>query len=245
LGGYVLEDTIAKKVYYRYVNGIKIDTADRLLYDYNWVVGDTVNVHDDFLFGQNTTFKIFKIDSTKIAGFWYKVWHFEGGLESHSISTQYHYNVIEGIGCTNGFSYPLAPNFEDETSMMLLCFNHNGTHPILSNPVTAWGLWERSTISFENNISCTLSEVQILKTKETISIVPNPITVSSRLVLPTTITSGTLVIYNNVGQVIVNSTFQNKQELLIGDKITVPGIYFYRVSNFEQGITLSGKFVQL
>jgi hypothetical protein len=41
-----------------------------------------------------------------------------------------------------------------------------------------------------------------------------------------------------------NTLFANKTELLIVDKVTLPGIYYYRVTDNITGETFSGKFVR-
>jgi hypothetical protein len=115
----------------------------------------------------------------------------------------------------------------------LRCFHDANGTPSISPKVSGY---------FDNNISCRLQTDQIVQKENHPIVVPNPIDNSARIVLPSTISSGNLIITNTVGQTIINTSFQNKNELPIGDKIKQPGIYFYHVSDNETNNVYSGKF---
>ena len=224
---YIREDSAANKVFIKYYHNpftSTIDSAERILYDYNWIVSDTVN-----------GLWITSIDSTMINGFWYKVWHFSGDV-----------NVIEGIGSTNGFQFAAYPDFYfGEYSRQLICFQNNGISPSLSNPVSSWGAV--AYVNFDDSLSCSMRPLKILKTtgnQGSPSVSPNPIDPSSKIIFPKNISSGIVAIYNDLGQPVINLPFQNKDELLIGDKIKIPGIYYYRVMDNETGKVYSGKFAK-
>ena len=144
------------------------------------------------------------------------------------------FDVIEGIGCTDDPIFPLFPlNFEAGTQ--LFCFNTNSTTPTVSPKVSGY---------FDNTTSCTLGVDQITPKSKTTTIYPNPIDETSKIVFSNNISTGSVTVVNDIGQVVLNIPFQNKDDLLIGDKINVPGIYFYRVTDNNNGQVLSGKFVK-
>lgn len=230
---YVIEDTINNKVFIRYFNTMtgSLDTSDELLYDYNWAVGDTVRYfHPGW---HSSVYWVAAIDSTQINSIWYKVWHFEGSGPS--------YNVIEGIGCTNKFDYPVNPYPPFEFSSQLICFsNQRATYP-LSNPISSWGvlgdIYLNNTTSCDNPLG--IKDVSKHKTE----LYPNPIDNTTKIAFPYNV-SGSLIILNVIGQAVVNLPFTNKNELLIGDKITSPGLYYYRMTDEQGGKVFSGKFVK-
>jgi len=243
-GSCLREDTNTHKVY---LNTLYPDSTDILLYDYNLQVDDTLS------FGVNTSGSghdtssswVILIDSTQINGLWYKIWYFKGYYMPAVTYDPYYYTVIEGIGCINGIGFPLDKELQyGNPSEQLTCFENNGTIYPLSKPVPDYGLISSYDFNFDNATSCEkLGVNQINSRSKTCSLFPNPINESSKIVLPYNITSGSLVIVNDVGQEIINMPFQNKEELLIGDQIKVPGIYCYRVRDNQSGATFSGKFV--
>ncbi len=221
----IREDTIAAKVYVRILpnyGGSGIDSTEQVLYDYNWQVGDTVirNVREYY------KHVITRIDSTMINSNWHKVWHFQ----EVTISSK-DFDVIEGLGCTDDPIFPLFPmNFESASK--ILCFSNNSTIPFISPSVGGY---------FDNVTSCSLSLSEI-KQRE-VAIYPNPVNGYSKLLLPDNITCGTLSVHNTLGQTILNTPFEHKSQLLIGDQIKVPGMYYYRVTDADNGVSFSGKFV--
>ncbi len=239
---YIREDTATGIVYIRYWIPCTavMDTTDRVLYNYNWSVGDTVwPIH--FCFGALVSW-VTTIDSTKINSRWYKVWHFQG-RDTTIASSYFVYNVIEGIGCTNGIDYPINPYTPFENSQQLICFSNQGNTDSLNIPVSSWGI--DHTIYFDNSISCathTLKVNKLFSQNRESSIIPNPIDNTTKIAFPYNI-SGSLTVLNSIGQVVVNMPFTNKDELLIGDKITAPGLYYYRVTDEGNGKVFSGKFV--
>jgi hypothetical protein len=223
----IREDTILSKVYVRMLISSGADTTEQVLYDYNLHVGDTIirkSVGDSFVH------IISHVDSVLINTNWHKTWHFQ--LLSATTGSK-SFDVIEGIGCTDDPLFPLHPmNFESISK--LLCFHNASSSPIVSPAVSGY---------FDNNISCRLQTDQIVQKENHAIIIPNPIDNSARIVLPSTISSGNLIITNTIGQTIISTSFQNKNELPIGDKIKQRGIYFFRVVDNETNNVYSGKFV--
>ncbi len=240
---FVREDTIAGIVYIKYNNTMAttVDTSDQVLYNYNWHAGDTVKNHQ--LFSSPTVSWVTSVDSTQINGLWYKLWHFAGFDSGITIIPPFTYQVIEGIGCTNGFDYPANPYGAFEVSHQLICFTYNGNTDSLSYAVPSWGL--AGPINFNNSSSCDIHpvEVKTLPGNSSASIFPNPINENSRIAFPYIIESGRLTVINEMGQTVFNIPIYNKEELLIGNSVRVPGIYYYRVTDNGNGKTFSGKFI--
>ncbi len=236
---YVREDQAAKKVYIRYNDSDHglIDNEDRVLYDYNLKVNDTVTSHQ--FFGDYTSW-VTDIDSTKINGTWHKVWHFTGAKSGGN--GYLFYNVIEGIGCTNGFDYPVNTP-EPDGAYQLVCFMNNGINPELSTAVPSYGMYYASVAEFDNKDNCPLG-IEAINTKTNNSVIfPNPIDESSKVVLPYTIKSGSMTIIDQLGKVITSTFVQNKSEITLGNNIHTSGVYLYRVTDNESGKVFSGRFV--
>ena len=234
-----------------YVIG-NVDSTERLLYDFTLKVNDTVNTYYNY---DTYTSWVSSIDSTQLYGIWYKVWHFDG-TDSNTYTNKasiYQYNVIEGIGCTNGVYYPAAPYDYSAYSDQLLCFTNNmGYNTGFSNPVLSYGY--DYTNSFDNKTSCsafqpvvtptdnTLSTKQAANNNENAVVVPNPVDEGSKIVLPYTVVSGTLVIVDDIGRTVTNAAFQNKAFIPVADHVHATGIYFFHVTDKETGKVFSGKF---
>ena len=196
---YIREDTIANIVYirYNYYCTGHLDTVDRVLYNYNWQVNDTIR-QPDFC-GDHPVCWVSAIDSTEINGIWYKVWHINGicGGDARPIA----YNIIEGIGCTQAFDYAIRPYPPFENSEQIICFSNRGISYALSNTVWSWGL--SGNIYFDNTTSCASHTIKVNGVQpinQSISVVPNPTTSSITISAPTTITQ--LIITNLLGQIV-------------------------------------------
>jgi hypothetical protein len=235
-GDYYRDDTVNNKVFTRKAT----DTADRLLYDYNWQVNDTVIWYNSFSTIPDTAW-VHNIDSTMINGNWYKVWHFWCNLGIHIHSNPIYFNVIEGVGCTNFFS----PVHGFDQANQLQCFSNNGVQPALSTLIPSYGPDYSPTMYFNNTDHCPALGVGIgpIKAKDVI-VSPNPVNERTRIVFPYTIKSGTLVVTNVVGQVVLRFELEDANEVAIGSKLPENGIYFYRVTDLEQAATFTGKLVQ-
>lgn len=231
------------------------DSTERILYDFNLNLYDTLRtnyIQDKYIAW------VTNIDSTQLAGNWYKVWHFDGTdsilYYPDSVRTL-SYNVIEGIGCTNGMYYPGNPYSLASFSQQLLCFKNElvATSTPLSNPVKAYGFTYFSF--YDNDSSCATfyadhshtiignSVNQITLQTENVKVVPNPANESCSIIFPSFFKSGTLIVVNEFGQSVINTTFQNKASVFIGDKLKEPGVYFYYLINNENAQTFSGKIV--
>ena len=221
------EDTTNKKILV--IGGPYGDTSEQVLYDYSLNIGDTFSIPH----AKNT---VGEIDSVTINSTWHKVWHLYPYSADSGFQYPQEYYVIEGIGCPNGPFFPLSP-YTFENCENLTCFNNRGITPLVSPAVD----------EFDNAISCSqtygLSVKSIKDKNSTVAVIPNPIDQSSKIIFPDNIVCGIAAIFNDIGQPIETIPFQNKNEILIGDKIKVPGIYYYRVTDNENGKVYSGKFL--
>lgn len=219
----VREDTIAGKVYYW------DDSLERVLYDYNLQVNDTVTQVFP-LYGTYVNY-VSSIDSTEINGLWYRVWHFEPVPQGASIRS---YDVIEGIGTLYFPLYPLIQyHFEDYT--LLTCFYNRGMQPLVNSELLGY---------FDNATSCALAVEQATQNVKKVTVIPNPIISESKLLFPSEIDAGTLTIYNDVGQCLVNKSIAHQEYERLGDKANTPGIYFYRLTDEKNKRSFTGKFVK-
>ena len=240
------EDTTAGKVFFMTLP----DTTDIfLLYDYSLMPGDTiVNQTNEFTPSIFTSYnEVISIDSTQINGKWYRIWQMGGYIPPNHSTVIYTFTVIEGIGCVYGLHYPCNPLIRmGNPSSQLECFENNGVSYPLSNPVYEKGQVSVWDFYFDNVASCNLNleSSNFSKGIGKATVMPDPIDASSRIALPSEITFGKLIVLNDAGQTIINTTFQNKDELLIGDKINMPGIYFYRIVDDKSVSVFSGKFVK-
>ncbi len=230
------------------------DSTERVMYDFTLGLHDTIRT---IYPGNKYVAWVTNIDSTYLQGYWYKVWHFEG----HDTNTYYTdsvrdvvYNVIEGIGCTNGPFYPSNPYSVSSFSQHLYCFNNNSNITTgLSNPVLAYG-WGYTNY-YDNDSTCTkfyaalnapvirdVTNVSQLFRSEVCKVVPNPADANARIQLPSK-ASGQLNIFNQTGQLSFTIIFTDQDVISFVDKITAPGIYDYQITD-EQGCKVySGKFV--
>jgi hypothetical protein len=246
-GNYIREDTTAKKVYMYCA-----DSSEQVIYNYNSVRGDTLTIalYTSSRYPLVMQSWVVEMDSTKINNQWYKIWYFEGKLGNAVTDYFYNYTLIEGIGCMNGYDLPGSDGLQNEyfSTMYLeqvVCFQNNGATYPLSNPASiTYTSLPIYNYDFDNASSCGMLRVnQASINNQTISLFPNPIDKSSKIVCSRNIQLGSLQVVNDIGQTIVNATFQNKKEILVGDLINTPGIYCYRVTDGQSGTVFTGKFI--
>ncbi len=175
----VREDIAAGKVY--------IDT--QVLYDYTLAIGDT------FFFAGTRPHVVTAKDSVIINGVYHRTWHLERSTDTPVTGFKTApYDVVEGIGCLNSPLFPTDPShFESSTS--LTCFNSNGTTPSLSYKVAGY---------FDNSTSCSLTFgagiKQLSHPKGTVTVYPNPIDNTTKIIFLNNISSGKLIILNSMAR---------------------------------------------
>lgn len=242
---FIREDTSEGKVYAFVADYPSYDTTEQLLYDYTLQFGDT-------FVSKFTRHVVSGIDSVVINNTIHKVWY----LSCIGPFGQYNfvdYKVIEGLGCTNAPLYPSYPYFFEEC-IFEICFNNNGGNPVFGNAIDTFH-WQYypyfwfGTVYYDNVTSCAEDfnvAVHNVSGNATETLVfPNPITSSSKIILPGEISSGTLWITNQLGQLIQQREITRQKEINIGDAILQPGLYYYHIYDNINQVSLKGKFVRI
>ena len=208
--GLCREDTVQHKVYII----SPYDTVERLLYDYNMQVGDTLAYY--FYGGaHNPSGVVAKMDSILIDGNYYKKW------ELNNLAPYIYFTtIIEGIGVVFWSTF--------EQAKKTICFRRNGVIIPVDYYVTS--------------STCALDISNITTNNRTITISPNPANQCSKITFPHTIQSGQLTITDVLGKTVCNKTINNKPEIAIGE-LPASGFYFYRLTDLTQNQSYTGKFI--
>ncbi len=236
--GYCLVREVGNKVY---VVGTS-DSIEMLLYDFDLGLNDTMR----FVYPLDTyTSWVTRTDSTQINGTWYKTWAFDGIDVNKDSTRSIKYNVIEGLGCTNGAYYPACPYPLTAFSDVMLCFNNSDYITGLSNPVIGYA--QAHTQSFDNTTSCkavaTLNTSSVVAGKENVVVAPNPVVSDSKIILPAGVKSARVSIYNMLGQCVYTVQVCGTS-IQIGAAIQSPGVYTFLVTDNTNGRIYSGKFTK-
>ncbi len=222
----VREDTILHKVY-AIDNVYSSGDTERVLYDFSLQLGDTFKYRSIYHI-------VTSIDSVVINSTWHKIWY----LKASNYYMHADYLVIEGIGGLGDPMFPLNP-VEGEFGNPLTCFSTHDSTPPLSKMVGYY---------FDNDSSCRLTfgmgVPNVMGRTPTSNVAPNPINESSNILLPNVIQSGILQVYNTLGQLVVQEKYSHFDSIPIGDKIFVPGLYYYIVRDEIGGGEFRGKFVK-
>ncbi len=229
-GVFVREDTLLKRVYVIPPAGETQDFSltERILYDYNWQVGDTVRYDYPF---KHFKYTITSIDSTQINSKWYKIWHFVNAMSNDTFvntTTTAYYSIVEGIGSLNHPWFPVYP-YTFEGYYTLSCFSENNISPEV-NPAVG---------GFNNTTSCTLLTKYITHHNSDITAYPNP--ANSTLQFSGNIAGVNRIFITDItGRVLIylNTTTGT----CIDVSKLVPGVYFY--SFFIGTNQVKGKFVK-
>ena len=209
--GAIREDSSARKVFFVY----PFDTLERVLFDFNLLVGDTFPSDSDFC-ADHPVVQI--IDSILIGNNYRKRWIMAQGPQ-----------FIEGIGSTWGFLEPSC-GFLDFPSTTLLCFRQNG-HTMYPDTT---GICE--IIDFQKdipgkNFSVTLS--------------PNPFHTSATLQIKgfeTDMDNCEIKIYNSMGA-LVRDEIITGSDYILNRKSFPDGIYFYQLATPKNEPIGSGRFI--
>lgn len=218
--GYIREDTQARLAYYRGYYCCQ-DTAEQILYDYNWQIGDSV-LHGDF------HHYISGIDSVEINGIVHKVWYVK---QAYNFIASTDYYVIEGIGSTHGPTFPIGP-VQFEHAYTLTCFHNNGSTPALSHAVD----------NFDNVVSCTLGLSVASLNAQAISVVTDLGNAAVQVKFKKRVKSANVTIYNAVGQMVLSDVLIDADAYSLTGKLDIPGLYFCNV--VEDAKRYSCKFLK-
>jgi len=207
--GFIRED-LSHKVFFRNVN----DSIDRLLYDFEAVVGDTVIVPGPTSLIVDSVESIFIHDRNVKRMV----------LSANGCSGE---QWIEGIGSLNGVLNPGTECIVG-TRNDLLCFYKNDTLNY-SNPNFGACYYSTGINTFEPN-------------KIKVSLSPNPVSASSTLTIEGILRDQfTLQILDVRGKTIQTVPVKN-QQVCIQNRDFAPGIYFYRLISSGKE-TAAGKFI--
>ena len=232
----VREDTIEKRVYIK-INpaSSNLDTTEQVLYDYTLNVGDTVTKR--YYLKDTSMHIVTKIDSVSVNGVYHKLWRMDPVPGSY----MYRYEVIEGIGCMNGPTYPLdAVGWEQAYS--LICFSNNGS--ILTVPANKniyIPMYNGNVLSPEK---CLLSVDETSLSDNNVMITPNPAHNTATVYFPYKISKGEVVISNIYGQILLQQQVSNTQTLSIDIEKLTTGLYHYRVIDNMNQTSWAGKIIK-
>jgi hypothetical protein len=217
------EDTLVNKVYYRLLNSSQpgADTNEYVAFDYNLVLGDTFLVR---AFQGTNTCTVVDFDSVLIQNVYHKYWELIGPL--------LHLRIVEGIGNLFTPTRHFNPNVGTAIPFVY-CFSHRNTIPPIIN-----------TIGIFNNVSSCIVGVTDPKGENSFAF-PNPVTGSSQLKVAG-ISKGNIVIWNALGQEVYRQKFANLRAIPVGEYLTVPGMYYYRIIDQSQpGLNIyKGSFIR-
>ena len=208
--GFLMQDTITRRVYYKTSTDLNSTTLDSLLYDFNLQIGDKV-ISNQYFRQSGDTMMIYSIDSILINGNYRKKFNISY-LDSQLTTV----SIIEGIGSTLGgfYQYKYFEQYYD-----LVCFKQNDTT-----------FYPYSNYSCDP-IAASLNDNKF--SKQTIDIYPIP--AKDYFIISSTYDIAYIDIYDLYGKKIhdfkIINDYNNK--ILIGS--TVPnGIYilFYKINNF-------------
>ena len=105
LMGFITQDTLNKKVYFRYYSS----QIDQLLYDFDLHLGDTL---PSTMVNQNLTNVVTKIDSVQINGSYRKKYWISCDSDTTNMICHNFTGLVEGFGSDMGLFASLTPNFE-------------------------------------------------------------------------------------------------------------------------------------
>jgi hypothetical protein len=211
--GAIRQDTVARSVYF--VD--RFDSTERILYDFNLNVGDTIR---GYLMsnGCPTDSIIREVDSVFINGNYRKRWR---------VDLFYGPNyIIEGIGFTGGPFIPVCSWFEGG-AVLVCCTQDNVV------------LFQDSLYTSTPDLCELLDAVKEDVTASNVSLIPNPM--HSVAVLNTNIHSGKLLIYDCYGKKVRESEIESENILLEREDLK-DGIYFFQLTAPNSFYT-SGKFI--
>jgi len=232
------EDTVAGKLWVRR----KSDVVDSLVYDSSWTLGDTIRkrtlgtvIEKWFISG---------IDSTQMAGQWYKVFRVRSTMTN--VGTPDYFAIIEGVGSTAWPDFIYSGAGGGESNFKLLCFNHQGATPVMSLELTT--IYTHRSNGFSNAGPCDvllvrLSAPDLARQKYEAILYPNPANRSSKIILPLPIQQGRLIIQNSSGQVVSYKVLSNTSAIPLPGDFNTPGLYFYRIIDEKDGKNFKGKFI--
>lgn len=205
----VREDT-AGRIYVRSLSGN--DSSERLLFDYNIKIGDTMTA-----LTSRDTFRHYlsNIDTVLVGNTPHRIYN----MTPTSFSNSSPYKFIEGVGCTSGPFFPFFP-LNPESSTNLFCFTVNGVRPKFSKKI--------DFLDNANSCHVSISEQKIVNSQ--VEIYPQPATKAVHIILPAALREGTVNLYNLQGQLVYINPIKKQEVLTIHNPGNWQGLYYYYIS---------------
>ncbi len=197
---FIREDILAGKVYCR---NPRSDTVERLLFDYNLHIGDSMSNYGDM----STTYRyhdtVYAIDSTLIGTTYHKIFYL---TDAQYGSVGLRNNVfVEGIGSLNWIHAPLY-TYYFEYLETIQCFSTRGYNPVFNIPCPNY-MGTVISDTFKNNIGCSVLGLSDPSMTQNIQLSPNPAYSEITITSPELINE--LIITNLTGQVVSNLAPKN------------------------------------
>lgn len=206
------QDTAMKRVYYVPVSA----TGDTLLYDFNLSMGDTLLMS----YNNGSGNVVIGIDSVLVGGNYHK--RYLLSPLSQPTGPDSNYALIEGVGSTLGFYWPIEPWFEGGSQ--LNCFSNDGQY-----------------YPWNSNCDFDVSVGEINAQLTGITIYPNPLSEQTTLKSETILESAMLTIYNSFGQVVREINDVSGQTIVITRGDLLAGVYYLQLVN--NGVVSGGTLV--
>jgi hypothetical protein len=219
LYGMIREDTTCK-VYFKFL----ADTSDRLLYDFNAEVGDSLYIPTQI--NEYPPLIVDSIDILFLSDTPRKRYFLHRGGKNKGMNEIW----IEGIGSLYGVIYSGYAGSSGKI-LELLCFYENDTL-IYQNP------------DYESCFITTYADKNPFSNIK-VKIYPNPVT--NKFILEVEnihVMNGVIEIFDLGGKNILKINLNKKNQVVLYKNNLSPGLYFYRLSNNDMFI-VSGKIIIL
>jgi len=243
-GYWVREDTVENIVY------VWFNDTDQILYDFNANFGghcdysflpNHFNYIDSVMYKDSTVIdseKYFFWANNEIDFFWH--YYYPDTCDSFCVSRQHASFdfIIEGIGHNRGPLMPINIIYGLNNNQVLNCFYRTG-----GGADTPW-FHCYNPGGFYVNCDSTENVRYFMNTNPlSTNIQPNPANSETRIVFSKKIMNGYVQVYNDIGELIINTSVYEKDSYPIGSSLNRTGIYYYKITDNETGKILGGKFV--
>lgn len=249
----VREDTVNGKIYFRFITARfwesgDTDTLEHLLFDYGLRLGDTLKTD----YATHThRYEVIQYDSVLLDNQYYKHWLLKDALRQGATLS---YHFIEGIGTTMSPVYSVCSEIGFR-AVQLRCFVNNGSRPHCSPsiPLPFSGLYPPdntmplSASLFDNDSSCIYRyhrvEVPSIERRGIPFLSAVPVSASTSLQLPTTISQSSLLILDILGRKLLERHYSDVRDIPIGRYLNLPGVYTYVLQDDHTGQRFKTRFL--
>lgn len=208
---YAYREDSTRKIYWRKIESMTVDTTEVLLYDFNLQVGDSVKGFHANMYNSGTIPVVSSVDSVLIDNNWRKRINFTTEFDS----TEGCFYFIEGIGSNSGLlNWQKCPEFE--AYINLTCYKVEGVKMF---PLNGGDCSDHSYIT-------SVSEKPF--NNESTSVYPNPVNNMITISIVGIDKYCQLNIYNQTGQILKTIQLQDINSTLNIEDL-IPGIYIFEV----------------